>query len=249
MTRVEDEGAADDSALDARSFYRSRYARNQEGMSLRLRQVYLLARRYPSECILDIGCGDGAFALRLREACSAERACGVDISAAAAELARGRGIEATAIDVGSEALPYPDATFDLVFAGEIIEHLFDTDHFLREVRRILRPTGVFILTTPNLASWYNRIALTLGFQPFWTEVSLSKNPGKLIRAAATPSGHIRVMTTRALRGLLTESGFRVLQTFGSPQPEFLPKSLRLAELLFARIPEFSGNVGVVAAPI
>ena len=43
-------------------------------MSLRLRQIYLLARRYPSERILDIGCGDGAFALRLREACSAERA-------------------------------------------------------------------------------------------------------------------------------------------------------------------------------
>lgn len=48
-----------------------------------------------------------------------------------------------------EGLPYPDQTFDTVYMGEIIEHLTDFKTALQEVRRVLKPDGVFILDTPN----------------------------------------------------------------------------------------------------
>jgi SAM-dependent methyltransferase len=54
-------------------------------------------------------------------------------------------------------LPFRDNFFDLIFCGEVIEHTFNTDYFISEVYRILR--WFLIITTPNLASFWNRIFL------------------------------------------------------------------------------------------
>jgi SAM-dependent methyltransferase len=48
--------------------------------------------------------------------------------------------------------PFADESFDLVIASDVIEHLTDTDVFLREVARVLKPDGQFFCTTPNYAS-------------------------------------------------------------------------------------------------
>jgi 2-polyprenyl-3-methyl-5-hydroxy-6-metoxy-1,4-benzoquinol methylase len=51
----------------------------------------------------------------------------------------------------------------VVFAGEIIGHLFYTEEFLEELHRILKPDGTLILSTPNLVSWANPICLIFGW--------------------------------------------------------------------------------------
>lgn len=66
-------------------------------------------------------------------------------------------------NVESDPFPYPDASFDLVVFAEIIEHLLtDPSHSLREIRRVLRPGGTLILTTPNAARLENVAKLVAG---------------------------------------------------------------------------------------
>ncbi len=62
-------------------------------------------------------------------------------------------------------LPFRDGVLDGVFAGEIIEHLFDPLGFLRECRRVLVPGGVLVVTTPNLATVQDRVRFLAGRSP------------------------------------------------------------------------------------
>jgi SAM-dependent methyltransferase len=65
----------------------------------------------------------------------------------------------------SRPLPFRPASFDGVFAGEIIEHLFEPIEFLRECRRVLAPGGAIVVTTPNLATLQDRVRFLLGRSP------------------------------------------------------------------------------------
>ncbi len=72
------------------------------------------------------------------------------------------------IDFSFEKLPWSDASFDAVISFETIEHLENPHHFIREIRRVLKPTGVFILSTPNIDHIFNRIFfLRKGDMPRW----------------------------------------------------------------------------------
>ncbi len=88
----------------------------------------------------------------------------------------GRGYQVTSIDVealfdGAEvvdanrALPYPDDHFDLVWSSEVIEHLVDPAFSLSELRRVTKPGGDIILTTPNSYMVLFRILAWVGLTP------------------------------------------------------------------------------------
>jgi len=62
-------------------------------------------------------------------------------------------------------LPVKSNCLDIIFAGEIIEHLIDTDHFLDEIHRVLKKSGSLVLTTPNLCNLENRLRILMGLYP------------------------------------------------------------------------------------
>ncbi|HEV7905454.1 MAG TPA: class I SAM-dependent methyltransferase [Pyrinomonadaceae bacterium] len=94
--------------------------------------------------ILDVGCGTGANLEMLAQFGEAE---GVDVSEDALAFCRARGL--TRVSHGAaERLPYADASFDLVTALDVVEHLDDDAGGLREMRRVLRPGGRALLFVP-----------------------------------------------------------------------------------------------------
>lgn len=95
--------------------------------------------------ILDVGCGTGANLLMLSKYGDAE---GVDVSEDALAFCRERGLEQVKLGA-AERLPYDDATFDLVTALDVVEHLDDDLAGLREMRRVLRPGGRVLLFVPT----------------------------------------------------------------------------------------------------
>lgn len=96
--------------------------------------------------LLDVGCATGALLSSLRE--RGWDCVGVEISPAQVEYGRKRyGLDI--IQGTLESARFAERSFDLVHASHLIEHLNDPRSFLREVRRILKPEGFLILTTPN----------------------------------------------------------------------------------------------------
>lgn len=147
--------------------------------------------------VLDVGCEDGEIAKILKE--NDNHVEGIEISKPAVRLAKKRGIKVYEMNLESEWTRKITKKYDLVFAGEVIEHIYDTDKFLENIRRVLKSSGELIITTPNLASLGRRILLFLGHNPL-TEVSLSK----------TNAGHIRYFTFSSLEKLLDIHRFKTV---------------------------------------
>jgi SAM-dependent methyltransferase len=222
--------------------------------SPRLAKVISLVKKYTTGVTraLDIGCG-GNFIIDLQNKLKIAEVFGVDISKKAVALAMARGVNARVVDVSNEPLPYPDCYFDFVYCGQVIEHIYDTDHLLDEIKRVLKIGGISIIDTPNLASWYNRLALLMGFQPFGMDVSLKYNVGKFFQLSTEykegVGGHIRLFTKRSLEKLLRLHNFEIIGFHGAPliEPSYtpLPRYLRAIEGFFDWCPSLAGCLIVV----
>lgn len=113
--------------------------------------TYRFAEKYTSgKHVLDYGCGSGYGSAMI--AGSAASVVAVDVDPAAVDYAREKfpagNLSFQAIGP-AQSLPFPDNSFDTVLSFQVFEHVADTDRYLREVRRVLRPGGSFLLVTPD----------------------------------------------------------------------------------------------------
>lgn len=174
----------------------------------RLKKCSKMIGSLPKGRMLDIGCSNGDWAAYWQD--KGWECAGVDIDGEHVQIAQGRGIEAKCCDLNHDPLPFESQSFDLIFAGEVIEHLIDTDGFISELYRCLRPRGHVLITTPNLVSFENRLRILLGVYPIWVNYNLSG------------SGHVRAYSPRVLKRQLREHGFEVLKHKGNWVP-FVPQ--------------------------
>src|SRR5947209_327665 len=133
--------------------------------------------RNTSESVLDVGCDDGRWTEEVRARIGSPPAlvAALEVVPERAELARARGFDVRVGDL-EEPWPFDDASFDVVHANQVIEHVKRLDHFVAEIRRVVRPTGIAVVCTENLASWHNVVALALGYQPFSATNISSRRP-------------------------------------------------------------------------
>jgi SAM-dependent methyltransferase len=111
--------------------------------------------------VLDLGCRDGALT---REYAAGNEVVGVDADRDALAAAEKVGIETHWADL-DQPLPFGDGNFDVVVAGELLEHLRDPRGVVGEVRRVLRPGGTFVASVPNAYRLKNRLRFLLGRKP------------------------------------------------------------------------------------
>ncbi|NUN98155.1 MAG: methyltransferase domain-containing protein [Candidatus Omnitrophica bacterium] len=185
-------------------------------------QILELLEPNSNAALLDLGCDNGDWTLALGKRIGTADLHGLDVVGERLEEAARRGIQTHQGDLNG-ILPFADSSFDGVHANQVIEHLADTDRFLAEIVRILKPGGYCVLSTENLASWCNLASLALGWQPFsLTNVSASRlgigNPLAINRGQSTQYTswlHLRVFAYRGLVELLEGHGLRVERVLGS----------------------------------
>jgi SAM-dependent methyltransferase len=185
--------------------------------------------------ILDVGCGDGTCTRLTADLAVGHSVIGLDWAAAPLAKARNRGLTLVRGSLGGSGLPFAAESVDVVILSEVIEHLVDTDAALAELRRVLRPGGHLILSTPNLAAWFNRGLLLLGLQPVFSEVSLHKvygRPGNVV------AGHLHLFTRRALGQFLADNGFTDIRISGACYHD-VPTLLRPLDRVFRLLPGLS----------
>jgi ubiquinone/menaquinone biosynthesis C-methylase UbiE len=146
-----DETTVSGSAADQREVYtynaNARIVQHLTRRSAASEAAFLLPYLHPGMHLLDCGSGPGTITCDLAEVVAPGQVVGLDIQPAqveqAAALARERGLATVRFEVGSiYALPFPAASFDAVFAHQVLFHLSDPLTALREMRRVLRPGGV-----------------------------------------------------------------------------------------------------------
>jgi ubiquinone/menaquinone biosynthesis C-methylase UbiE len=155
---------------------------------LDLRRAFCLGGVRPGLRVLDLGCGEGDIAAALAGAGAA--VVGVEVARAALERARRRhpDLDDLRLVELDGPLPLDDGEVGRVVASEVIEHVADTEGWLREIHRVLAPGGELRITTPD----HGRLRLLLGGIERYSE----------------PLGdHLHLYSARSLRDVLGQLGF------------------------------------------
>ena len=162
--------------------------------------------------IVDLGVARGLLLERFRRYPGAELE-GIEIDPKETDRARERGLVPLRHFVNvfdgdrmTARLPYEDEWADVVLAGEILEHIVDTEAFLREIHRTLEPGGALVLSTPNILWLKHRLALLRGRYPDALEYRTRYGDD---------FGHVRVFGPNQLRELLNAAGFADVVIAGS----------------------------------
>lgn len=117
------------------------YKLSLQGQTSRVSYIcdYVKANTPVGGKVLDVGCGDMHFSTLMPEF----QWTGIDINV---EQSNGKGIKH---DLESTPYPFEDASFDTVVCSEVLEHLFNPMKVTKEIKRLLKPDGCYVLSTPN----------------------------------------------------------------------------------------------------
>ena len=147
---------------------------------------------------LDIGAGRGELVERFRS----EFGVVSSVCDYTDQLMRIPGQKVDIANLNQEGLPYPDQTFDVVTATEVVEHLEHYRETLREIHRVLKPGGVAILSTPNILNLNSRLRfLWFGYGNLFGPLPVRNS------ALYSTGGHINPVSYFYLAHSMMDAGF------------------------------------------
>ncbi len=182
--------------------------------------------------ILDVGCRDGLISKRIADAGNTVE--GIDISDYAILKTREKGIVVYDYDLNKNWAGDLKKKYDAVFCGEVLEHIWETDLFLKNIHQCLKSNGTLVLSTPNLASLGRRILLLLG-----------RSPTMELTTRATDAGHLRYYVYTTLKKVLEENGF-MIELFTSDVVNFSFSGKVICIWLAKMFPKFGRSLIVLA---
>lgn len=203
--------------MDISKYYKTIYTDNQlkEDLKREDRLRFCFPSSIKNKIILDIGCGPG---VQIRFLTKQNEIHGIDLSSRALDYARNLGIITKKHNIES-GLPYKDKYFDVVISVDILEHLFDPEFVLAEIKRVLKDDGVALISVPNHFVWWMRKRILFG-----KGIKLPYH-----EANEWNYFHIRFFTSSAFEKLLESSEFKIKKKYYSEFttfPSIIPISLR-----------------------
>lgn len=159
--------------------------------------VELIIKCSPKK-VLDVGCGSGYIAKLLKSRLPELTIDGIDISKIALQRAEEHLHESWRLNIDKEDLPLESDRYDTVICIEVLEHLYDPEHALNEIYRVLRSDGYGVLTVPNLTYWRFRLDLSIGRVPL---------------PAADPR-HLHQYDLARFKEALLKVGFKIIEMSG-----------------------------------
>lgn len=192
------------------------------------------------EVVLDLGCDCGWLSTKIKEKFNSE-IYGVDINQESLIEAEKKGINVLHYNLGQKDWPFEDESFDLLIAGDVIEHVIDTETFVQECYRILKKDGLLIVSVPNINAYYNRLLISLGQYPLWIEAApnISFAPFNV----GWSTGHVRAFNRKAICKLLKYFNFEILKVkgvSGKIPTEMIPRKYKIFSWLLILFENFFG---------
>lgn len=206
---------------------------------------------------LDVGCGNGAFLKEISERKNSGKFTGIDNSDFQLEIAKKKNpsLEFKKIDLEHQ-WKLKENSFDFIYAAEILEHVHDPDSFLIETNRVLKRSGLAVITMPNLHAWFNRLIFPLGIQPIFYETStqstlIGSGILKKMKNNTIPVGHVRIFGIHAIQDLLSAYGFEIIKIKGTVFDSGFKnyKPILYIDKLFSILPSISAGFVILAKKI
>jgi SAM-dependent methyltransferase len=218
-------------SLDRQNQYRELYARLRPGYRTSGQIYEALVRQYttPQTRVLDLGCGRGG----VMELLADHVALPIGVDPDLASLVEYRAPIVRRAAALTDALPFPDGSFDLVLCSWVIEHLAHPEAAFSEVARVLRTGGHFAFLTPNAL---NYVVLINRLIPAWIQRHLVPHVYARAEADTFPIAY-RANTRRKLDALLRRAGLRreAFHLVGDPSYIALHKILFWVGVLIERL--------------
>jgi methionine biosynthesis protein MetW len=200
--------------MDVKGFENNRWQREDQAMQWRHKAALVLI---DSGTVLDLGSGDGLLLAMLRE--NGITGEGLDLAEEGVSKANAKGLTTRVFDFGSNALPYPDGSFDTVVMLDVLEHLYDPGVLLKEAARVSRKNVV--VGVPNFSSFPARMQTLIG------RVPENNQPKK---------GHVFWFNLPVLESLFKESGLLLFKLEANTFFQSVPYARHLIKALKKLLP-------------
>ncbi len=174
----------------------------------------------PNDRVLELGCADGYFGQALNFL--GAKVTGVENVDLYANLARERGVAVISCDLDdTKAIEKIDGQFEIILAMDVLEHLKNPRECLVALKSKLTPNGILVVTGPNVAYWWVRLALLRGL---W----------RYEKTGIMDETHLRFFTLDSWRDLLIDAGFSVSHV-GAAETGMIPAQRWIALIFGQRL--------------
>lgn len=171
--------------------------------------------------VLDVGCATGLLGKKLRQEKNPEFLAGIEKDLKMAGAARRIYDKVIVIDLEEiKSLPFERKYFDVIVCGDVLEHLGDPLHVLKNLSQYLSERGFFLISVPNVAFASIRLSLLFG--------KFDYNP----KGGILDESHLRFFTRKSLIDLLEKAGLRIIFVRGYNLVRYRFFFLKILGLLF-----------------